>query len=96
VGPTTSLPLTAQAVDFLGRISMTTFLGTLLGKPSYILLKSILGRGDNLLSLAFLGIWIIMGIVKLSQVRDCWSQEPIFGEHSVITGAFARDHFFCY
>jgi len=34
-----------------------------------------------------------MEIVKLPRVCDYWSQEPIFGEHSVIAGAFTGDVF---
>jgi len=47
VGPTTPLPPTAKAVDFLVRILMTSFFVTLSEKPIYMLPKSSVSGGGH-------------------------------------------------
>ena len=97
VGPTTPLPSTAQAVDFFGQNFDDDLFRHIVRETNlYASQKRSKWRWPLTVPelKAFLGVWIIMGIVKLPRVRDYWSQEPIFGEHPVITGAFARDRFF--
>ena len=97
MGPTTPLSPTATAMDFFGQNFDDDLFRHIVDETN--LYASQMGSKwrwpltvDELK--AFLKVWTVMGIVKLPRVRDYWSQERIYGEHSVITGAFAgfRDY----
>lgn len=99
VGPTKPLPSAATAIDFFEQNFDDDLLRHIVDQTNlYVQQKrSAQYKWSNLTVpelKAFLGVAILMGIVRMPRVADYWSQESTLGEFPVITNAFPRNRFF--
>ena len=98
MGPKKPLPPEARPIDFFGQIFDDSLLRHIVYETNLYALQK--GKYDKTWYdlmvpelKAFLGVYILMGIMRMPRATQYWLKSDIFGVFPIITGAFVRDRF---